>query len=167
MIPDPTKSEMRCGGQKRQERKTSRVSVHGQGHPGGIDNPDSSPGEDTGPIPAVGIPEKYKKECSWGDVPIYCCFHCRQNGTFDPKKYNLLSASELLATQAPPKPLRSEKSLVTGPFLSDFEIRRILEGMGIKDRDPVNDAFQHNRFGKGSHTQYTRSELDPRMDRTE
>lgn len=140
----------RCGGQRRLKRKTSRVPGTGQAHPGGIDNPDYGPGEDTGPIPAVGIPEKYKRICEWGDTPIYCCSHCRENGTFDPRRFNFRSASELPATSAPTKPVQDRTSFrASGPFLSELEIRRILEGLGVVDRDPVNDAFLRNRFGKG------------------
>lgn len=128
--------------------------------------------EDTGEIPAVGIPAKYQKECPWGDTPIYACDHCRQNGTFDPRRYNFLSASELQpprsgvgATSAPSnrtygtepgmtdrdgKYIRSEGVKISGSFLSDLEVRRILEGMGVElNRNPVDEAFQRNRFRRG------------------
>lgn len=101
--------------------------------------------DDTGPIPAVGIPEKYQRECTWGDCPIYQCQHCRDNGTFNPKRFNFDHKPEPRMTEH----IRS-KDRITGPFLSDPEVRKVLEGMGIQlSGDPVNEALQRNRFRKG------------------
>lgn len=144
-------------------------------------NGPSLPGtnEDTGPIPAVGIPEKYQKECAWGDVPIYCCQHCRENGTFQVERFNFRSAEDLRVqlqaalapnsrvsqndktsslsagtepghTDADGKYIRSEAPRIAGPFLTDWQTRRILEGMGIElNRNPADEAFQRGLFGKG------------------
>ena len=125
------------GGQKRLKRKTSRVTGHGQTHPG--------TSEETGPIPAVGIPEKYQRECEWSESPIYSCQHCRDNGIFDPRRFNFLSASELQSGGGAPREL-------PGPFLSDLELRKILENLGVEiDRNPVDEAFQRGRFSRGAH----------------
>lgn len=60
-----------------------------------MQEPGPASANETGPIPAVGIPDKYKQECSWGDCPIYSCQHCRDNGTFRPERFNYLSAEDL------------------------------------------------------------------------
>lgn len=108
--------------------------------------------EETGEIPAVGIPEKYQRECSWGDCPIYACQHCRDNGTFDPKRFNFRPAEEL-PRQRIDIPMQwhdPAQDKISGPFLSDLEVRKILEGMGVEvNRNPVDEAFQRGRFSRG------------------
>jgi hypothetical protein len=128
---------------------------------------------ETGPIPAIGIPAKYQQECTWGDVPIYCCQHCRDNGTFDPSRFNFHSAEELLRMSnktehtaehhlrceprefrpAATQGTRGISDKISGPFLSDLQVRRILEGWDIPSEsrgyDPVNEAFSRGHLGKG------------------
>jgi hypothetical protein len=139
--------------QKRQERKTSRVPENGHSTHGGSGET-SATGQKAG-----GIPEEFFQNCEQGDVPIYCCDHCRQNGTFDPSRYSFKTEAELKGSgriewrefQALDEAKGHAIRHMSGSdFLSDREIRQILEGLGVTiDRDPVNEALQRNRFRKG------------------
>jgi len=139
------------------------------------ENGPCSPGtsEETPSSHGPGIPDEFLKDCPLSDGPIYGCDHCRRNGTFDPSRYEFNHQPS--ATQAPNK--SSNRSAGTQPgmtdadgkyirypdadFLSEREVRTILEGLGIKpDGDPVNEAFLRGRFGQGRrHTQYVRAEF--------